>query len=65
MARSPVIQMQNWLFNNQQWFCGPLGSVQHNGDAFWAQYAEALQDATGKLAAVLATGLGFTPRHQP
>ena len=45
MSRSPVVQMQNWLFNNQQWFCAPLGANQN--DHFWSEYSEALQDATG------------------
>ena len=46
MARSPVIQMQNWFMSNPQWWCGPLAT----GDPFWTDYAESLQDATGKSA---------------
>lgn len=44
MARSPVIQMQNWLMNNQQWLCAPLG----NNDRFWTDYTESLQDTAGR-----------------
>lgn len=47
MAKSPVIQMQNWFLNNQhQWWCGPPMSYGHDQSA-WFEYTEALQDATG------------------
>jgi hypothetical protein len=48
MAKSPVIQMQNWFLNNQhQWWCGPpMMSYGHDHSA-WFEYTEALQDATG------------------
>lgn len=47
MAKSPVIQMQNWFISNQhQWWCGPgMGNGHHQSD--WMQYAELVQDATG------------------
>ena len=44
MARSPVIQMQNWFMHNQQWLCAPLT----NNDQFWTDYTESLQDAAGR-----------------
>lgn len=44
MAKSPVVQMHNWFFGGQQWWCGPsIGNVQDR----WAEYTEALEDATG------------------
>ncbi|XP_045027410.1 SLIT-ROBO Rho GTPase-activating protein 1 isoform X2 [Daphnia magna] len=46
MAKSPVIQMQNWFLNNQhQWWCGPPMSYGLDHSA-WFEYTEALQDAT-------------------
>lgn len=49
MAKSPVIQMQNWFMSNQhQWWCGPVG-LNSSTQSDWFQYTEALQDATGRL----------------
>ncbi len=53
MAKSPVIQMQNWFMSNQhQWWCGPVG-LNSSTQSDWFQYTEALQDATGRLRANL------------
>lgn len=48
MAKSPVIQMQNWFLNNQhQWWCGPPMMSYGHDETAWFEYTEALQDATG------------------